>query len=99
MLRLLKPIVKTPVQDATRYFLNHYTVVRLLLYEPLYDTICNAYIRCLEEMRAVGYAMTGTEAVLCRIIFEIRLKMAKNGHVAQLLKRCHTATCGSYLGL
>ena len=30
-------------------------------------------------MRVVGYAITGSEAVLCRIICEIRLKMAENG--------------------
>ena len=33
----------------------------------------------VKEMRVVGYAITGSEAVLCRIICEIRLKMAENG--------------------
>ena len=47
-------------------------------------------------MRVVGYAITGSEAVLCKIICKIRLKMAENGHVAQFLKWCHTGTCGLF---
>ena len=63
-------------------------------------------------MRVIGYAIIGSEAVLCRIICKIRLKMAENGHVAQLLKQmpklgiflsailchgdCHTGTGTPY---
>ena len=61
--------------------------------QNVYDAIFNAYIRHLEEMRVVDYSITGTETVLGRIKCEIRIKMAENGHVAQLLKQCHTGTC------
>ena len=46
----------------------------------------HTYIQCLEEMWVVSCAMTGVGVVLCTILYEIRQKMAENGHVVQILK-------------